>query len=129
VSDAPARFMLTGAIMPETQPDLSHRAEVLLNFWFASESASKRDRLRDIWFQATPEFDAALAEHFRADYDRAATGVCGPWRDAPQTCLALILLLDQLPRNLLRNSPPFDYPHLVEEVKGRHKLLRGGNRS
>jgi hypothetical protein len=27
--------------MPETQPDLSHRAEVLLNFWFASESASK----------------------------------------------------------------------------------------
>jgi hypothetical protein len=31
--------------------------------------------LRDIWFQATPEFDAALAAHFRADYDRAAAGV------------------------------------------------------
>ena len=34
--------------MPEMQPDLSHRAEMLLDFWFASESASKRDRLRDI---------------------------------------------------------------------------------
>jgi uncharacterized protein (DUF924 family) len=97
--------MRTGAIMPESQSDLSHRAEVILNFWFASESASKRDRLRDIWFQATPEFDAALTEHFRADCDRAATGVFGPWRDAPQSCLALILLLDQLPRNLFRNSP------------------------
>ena len=44
--------------MPETQPDLSHRALMLLDFWFAPESASKSDRLRDIWFQATPEFDA-----------------------------------------------------------------------
>ena len=48
--------------MPETCPDVSHRAEVLLNFWFASESASRRDRLRDIWFQATPDFDAALSK-------------------------------------------------------------------
>jgi uncharacterized protein (DUF924 family) len=92
-------------MMPEMQPDLSHRAEMLLNFWFAPERASERDRFRDIWFQATPEFDAALAERFRADYDRAAAGVYGPWRAAPQTCLALILLLDQLPRNLFRNSP------------------------
>jgi uncharacterized protein (DUF924 family) len=92
-------------MMPGMQPDLSHRAEMLLNFWFAPERASERDRFRDIWFQATPEFDAALAERFRADYDRAAAGVYGPWRAAPQTCLALILLLDQLPRNLFRNSP------------------------
>lgn len=56
-----------GSIMPEMQPDLSHRALMLLDFWFAPESASRRDRLRDIWFQATREFDAALAEHFRAD--------------------------------------------------------------
>jgi uncharacterized protein (DUF924 family) len=91
--------------MTDMPLDLSHRAERLLDFWFAPESASKRDRLRDIWFQATPEFDAALAENFRADYDRAAVGVYESWRDAPQTCLALILLLDQLPRNLFRNSP------------------------
>jgi uncharacterized protein (DUF924 family) len=81
-------------------PYLSHRAEVLLEFWFAPEGPSERDQLRDIWFQATPEFDAALAKYFRADYDRATAGVYEPWRDAPQTCLALILLLDQLPRNL-----------------------------
>jgi uncharacterized protein (DUF924 family) len=91
--------------MPEMLPYLSHRAEMLLEFWFTPEGASERDRLRDIWFQATPEFDAALAEHFRADYDRAAAGVYEPWRDTPRTCLALILLLDQLPRNLFRNSP------------------------
>ena len=81
--------------------DLSHRAELLLEFWFAPAG----DRLRDVWFVATPEFDATLAQRFRADYDRAAAGVYEAWRAAPQTCLALILLLDQLPRNLFRNSP------------------------
>ena len=86
-------------------PYLTHRAEMLLEFWFAPEGPSERDQLRDIWFQATPEFDAELTERFRADYDRAAAGVYELWRVAPRTCLALILLLDQLPRNLFRNSP------------------------
>jgi uncharacterized protein (DUF924 family) len=87
------------------EPDPRHRAETLLDFWFAAESATERDRLRNVWFRATPEFDAALAERFRADYHRAATGVYKSWRDTPEICLALIVLLDQLPRNLFRNSP------------------------
>ncbi|HEY1934070.1 MAG TPA: DUF924 family protein [Acetobacteraceae bacterium] len=91
--------------MPEMQPDLSHRAGMLLDFWFAPDGAPEHDRLRDIWFHATPEFDAALAEDFRADYERAVSGVYEPWRNAPQTCLALTLLLDQLPRNVFRNMP------------------------
>ena len=91
--------------MIEILPDLSHRAEMLLEFWFAPEGSSDHDRLRDVWFQATPEFDAALAQRFRADHDRAATGLYECWRAGPGTCLALILLLDQLPRNLFRGSP------------------------
>jgi uncharacterized protein (DUF924 family) len=87
------------------QPDPNQRAEMLLDFWFAPEGESEHDRLRDIWFEATPEFDAALTERFRADCNRAAAGVYAPWRETPRTCLALILLLDQLPRNLFRNSP------------------------
>jgi uncharacterized protein (DUF924 family) len=90
--------------MAVSQPDLSHRAELLLDFRFAPERAPEHDRLRGIWFRASPEFDAALTEHFRTDYDRAAKGIYATWCDAPQTCLALVLLLDQLPRNLFRDS-------------------------
>jgi hypothetical protein len=43
-----------------------------------------------------PEFDAVPAERFRPDYDRAAAGAYEPWEDGPQTCLALILLLDHV---------------------------------
>jgi hypothetical protein len=63
---------------------------MLLNFWFRPERATEPDRLRDIWFQATVEFDTALTKYFRADYGRAAAGVYEPWRAAPHTCLALI---------------------------------------
>jgi uncharacterized protein (DUF924 family) len=108
--------------------DLSHRAERLLAFWFASEGPSERDRLRDLWFQATPEFDAALAKHFRADYDRAAAGVYDPWRDAAQTCLALVLLLDQLPRNLFRNSPRAYATDSAALATARDAVARGYDR-
>jgi uncharacterized protein (DUF924 family) len=107
----------------------SRRAELLLAFWFAPEGPPERDRLRDIWFRATPEFDAALAQHFRADYDQAAAGVYAPWRDAPQTCLALILLLDQLPRNLFRHSPRAYATDARALETAREAVARGHDRA
>jgi hypothetical protein len=65
------------AIVAEMPPNLSRRAEMLLEFWFAPEGTAERDRLRDIWLQATPEFDAALTKRFHAGYGRAAAGVYG----------------------------------------------------
>jgi uncharacterized protein (DUF924 family) len=113
----------------EMPPDAGRRAEMLLEFWFAPEGSSERDRLRDIWFQASPEFDAALAQHFRADYDRAAAGVCEPWRNASQTCLALVLLLDQLPRNLFRNSPRAYATDAAALGTAREAVARGYDRA
>ena len=55
--------------MPATQPDLTHCADTLLDIWFTPERASEPDRLREIWFQATVEFDAAPTEHFHAEQD------------------------------------------------------------
>ena len=51
---------------------------MLLNFWFRPERATEPDRLRDIWFQATVEFDTALTKYFHADYGRAAAGIYEP---------------------------------------------------
>src|SRR5579863_4197207 len=98
---------------------------MLLTFWFAPEGPSEHDRLRDIWFRATPEFDAALAERFRADHDRAAAGAYEPWRGAPRTCLALILLLDRLSRNLFRNSPRAYAMDAAALVTAREAVARG----
>jgi uncharacterized protein (DUF924 family) len=115
--------------MADVPPSLSHRAELLLEFWFVPEGVAERDRLRDIWFQATPEFDMALAERFRADHDCAAAGVYAPWREAPQPCLALILLLDQLPRNLFRRSPRAYATDAAALATARDAIARGFDRA
>ncbi|WP_445299428.1 MULTISPECIES: DUF924 family protein [unclassified Microcoleus] len=38
-------------------------------------------------------------------YELAASGQLDSWHDSPENCLALILLLDQFPRNMFRGTP------------------------
>jgi uncharacterized protein (DUF924 family) len=81
------------------------RAAALLDFWFGPPGSAERERSRDVWFDPDPAFDAACQQRFLADQQRAAADGLAHWRAAPESCLALILLLDQLPRNLFRGSP------------------------
>jgi uncharacterized protein (DUF924 family) len=85
-----------------TLPD---RAKALLDFWFGPEGDPARDQHRAIWFRATEEFDAALRREFLADYEAAAVGTLRSWEASPEGALALVLLLDQLPRNIFRETP------------------------
>jgi uncharacterized protein (DUF924 family) len=81
------------------------RAAALLDFWFGPPGSAERERSRDVWFAPEPAFDASCRQRFLADQQRAASGGLAHWQAAPESCLALILLLDQLPRNLFRGSP------------------------
>jgi uncharacterized protein (DUF924 family) len=68
----------------------------VLDFWF------KRDRKQ--WFAKDPAFDEEIRARFLPLYERAASGVLASWRGEPASCLALVILLDQLPRNMFRDS-------------------------
>jgi uncharacterized protein (DUF924 family) len=81
------------------------RAKALLDFWFGPEDDPDRERHRDIWFRATDDFDAALRCEFLADYEAAAAGELLSWEVTAEGALALVLLLDQVPRNIFRKSP------------------------
>lgn len=54
------------------------------------------------WFDASDAFDAELREHFGALVPRAAHGERAAWEASARGALALVLLLDQFPRNLYR---------------------------
>jgi uncharacterized protein (DUF924 family) len=90
--------------MTESQP-LPKRARALLDFWFGPPSDPDREGHRQIWFHATPEYDAALRREFLADYENGAAGELAAWENSPEGALALVLLLDQIPRNIFRNTP------------------------
>ena len=56
------------------------------------------------WFKKDPAFDAAIRARFEPLHLQASRGEHGPWRRTPEGALALLLLLDQFPRNLYRGS-------------------------
>jgi len=59
----------------------------------------------DKWFNKDDAFDAAVSDRFRATYEAAAAGRLTDWEKTPESALALIILLDQFPRNMFRGSP------------------------
>ena len=81
------------------------RARVLLDFWFGPSGDPNREQHRPIWFKSTDEFDAALRREFLADYESAAAGKLQSWEVSPEGALALLVLLDQVPRNIFRGNP------------------------
>jgi uncharacterized protein (DUF924 family) len=85
--------------------ELPSRALALLDFWFGPPGDPGRDQHRDIWFRSTEGFDAALRHEFLADYEAAAAGAYLSWEAEHHSALALVLLLDQVPRNIFRETP------------------------
>jgi uncharacterized protein (DUF924 family) len=92
---------------PEPMPahDLPERARALLDVWFGVPGDPLREERREVWFKSTPEHDSMLRELFLADYERAAAGLLADWEEMPESALALVLLLDQIPRNIFRGTP------------------------
>ena len=57
------------------------------------------------WFAKDDAFDAACRERFMGAWEKAARGELASWEKTPEGALALILLLDQMPRNMFRGDP------------------------
>jgi uncharacterized protein (DUF924 family) len=76
----------------------------ILQFWFGSPTSENYGQSQAWWFAAPPAIDQQLQELFAEDYQLAAAGYLDGWQGWPHSCLALILLLDQLPRNLGRGT-------------------------
>ena len=91
--------------MSEARDDIQNAAsgaEKVLLFWFAVEPGSEESMFQSRWFFPTPEFDRLCTTRFLASYEDAADGRLEDWKNEPRSCLALVLLLDQFPRNMFR---------------------------
>lgn len=75
-----------------TQPSPSD----VIAFWRAAGPAK--------WFGGGPDFDALIRERFGQSHLAAARGDLADWEKTAEGALALLLLVDQFPRNLYRHS-------------------------
>jgi uncharacterized protein (DUF924 family) len=87
-----------------------------------------RDAGSKLWFRKSPQFDQVIRGRFEAAHLSAAQGAYGVWEGTAEGALALVLLTDQFPRNLYRNSAhAFATDTIARNVADR-ALARGFDR-
>ncbi|HUA55621.1 MAG TPA: DUF924 family protein [Candidatus Sulfotelmatobacter sp.] len=84
---------------------LQPAARTVLELWFGRETDPGYGAPRDTWFRADAAFDRTVGEHCEALSRDAALGRLDGWADTPHGSLALLILLDQVPRNIFRGTP------------------------
>jgi uncharacterized protein (DUF924 family) len=79
--------------------------DTILDFWFGTPDSPEYGRERKEWFLKDAQFDEQIRSRFLSHYRQAAAGELDAWQTSPLGCLALIITLDQFPRNLFRGKP------------------------
>jgi uncharacterized protein (DUF924 family) len=98
--------------MVPAQPDrwyLVTTVNDVLEFWFPpgtrADATHPEGQFNPAWFQADPAFDEAIRRRFLPLYEQAARGALDGWAASAEGALALVVLLDQFPRNMFRGEP------------------------
>jgi uncharacterized protein (DUF924 family) len=108
-------------MQPPTAKD--PRAQEVLDFWFRGDEPRKE------WFQKDPAFDAEIVQRFSALQSLAASGELAHWRTSARDCLALIILLDQFPRNMFRGTASAFATDAMALEAAKHAVQAGYDRA
>jgi uncharacterized protein (DUF924 family) len=99
------------------------RAAEVLRFWFGE--GADHGKARKAWFEKNPDFDREIRARFLPLYEQAAAGEMDGWRALPGECLALVIALDQFPRNLFRGEAKAFASDARALAAARHALDAG----
>lgn len=70
----------------------------IVDFWFD-------EAMKPYWFRRSASFDRAVADTLGPHHEAAARGDYDHWMEDVDGCIALCVLLDQVPRNMFRDDP------------------------
>lgn len=73
------------------------KPEDVVKFWFSETTKPN-------WFKKSEDFDAEIRDGLGSYYEAAREGRLGAWEETPEGALALVILLDQVPRNIFRDD-------------------------
>src|SRR6476661_2993176 len=91
----------------------------ILAFW--------REAGRDRWYGKDDTFDAEVRRRYLDLWHKAAAGELSSWEAGDDGALALVIVLDQFPRNMFRGEPrTYATDTLAREVAGR-AVARGAD--
>ncbi len=90
----------------------------IVDFWFD-------DAMKPYWFRKSDSFDRAVADTLGEPHAAAARGDCDSWMEDVDGCLALCILLDQVPRNIFRGDPRSFATDAKARAVAEHALANG----
>jgi uncharacterized protein (DUF924 family) len=91
----------------------------VLAFW--------REAGRDSWYKRNDAFDADVRGRYLALWQKAAAGRLTAWEQSDDGALALVIVLDQFPRNMFRGTPAaFSSDAMARDV-ARRAIDRGAD--
>jgi uncharacterized protein (DUF924 family) len=77
------------------------------------------------WFKKDENFDSEIRRRFLGTHEQAAEGLLRSWEESAEGALALLILLDQFPRNMFRNSPRMFASDLLARAIAAGAIVRG----
>jgi uncharacterized protein (DUF924 family) len=82
-------------------------ATEVLSFWFGEPARTEAELMQKTrrWFAGGPEVDREIETRFGPDVEQALAGGLTEWESSAHDLLALVLVLDQFPRSIYRNTP------------------------
>lgn len=86
---------------------MSASPEAVLDYWFGAPGTAREiaERQSKLWFGKLPEKDREISERFTPTFNAAITGSLDDWAATPRGRLALVIVLDQFPHHIHRDTP------------------------
>ena len=82
-------------------------SDSIRSFWFGTnpDDSIAAQQNAKLWWSKNEDVDRQIKERFAGQVAMAANGALDAWANSPDGLLALLLLTDQFPRNIYRNTP------------------------
>ena len=90
----------------------------LLDFWFSPP-------MNKHWFASTPEIDKQIRDSYESLWESARQGEIDHWKETADGCLALCIVLDQLPLNMFRDSAKSFSTEAQSVLISKHAIQTG----
>ena len=105
-----------------TEIFMSGNIDTIIDYWFgAIEDQLSPPEKYALWYNSKREDDKFIKDKFEHLYQQAMLGHLDSWLDSAKGTMALIILLDQMPRNMYRGeAQAFAGDHLA-----LHHCLKG----
>ena len=99
--------------------------EAVLDFWFGALPQGTITERRKLWFGKSPQTDSLIRMRFADIHQQARQGALGAWLADPRSCLAFVIVTDQLPRNMFRDTPRAFATDGIALDAARHAVANG----